>query len=148
MRFRTQPSGTTLLEIVVVCTLIGVAAGATVPLVRGGMDTVAVIAARDEISATAARTRALAVARGGAVLVVDATRNSVWIDAGGASVELPTDFEQEFGVRISLDGTQTVAEVAFDALGVGRVASRTIRITRGTAEARLTISAFGRLRAW
>ena len=133
---------------IVVCTLIGVAAGATVPLVRGGLDTVAVIAARDEIFATAARARALAVARGGAVLVLDATRNSVWIDAGGAPIELPTDFEREFGVRLSLDGTQAVAEVAFDALGVGRVASRTIRITRGSVAARLTISAFGRLRAW
>ena len=139
--------GVTLLEVVVVCTLLGIAAGASLPLAHSALDRLAVVSARDQITAAAARSRTLAVSRGGATLIVDAANNAVWIEIGGQPLELPTDFTTEFGVTLSIDGSQQVAEIAFDALGIGRVASRTIRITRGDAEARLTISAFGRLRA-
>ena len=147
MRKLQPPPGATLLEVIVVCTLIGVVTGTSLPFVRGGLDSLAVSAARDEVTAAGARTRALAVSRGGATLVIDPAGNQVWIEVRGTPYALPTDFRNEFGVAISVDGTDTVSEITFDALGIGRVASRTIRITRGNAEAKLTISAFGRLRA-
>jgi len=36
----------------------------------------------------------------------------------------------------------------FDALGVGRMTSRTFRVRRGSAEAGLTVATYGRVRRW
>ncbi len=50
----------------------------------------------------------------------------------------------QFGVAIELGGRAAEAELHFDGLGLGRVASRTITLRRGREEVALVVSAYGR----
>lgn len=45
-----------------------------------------------------------------------------------------------------LSGGRPSAELRFDASGLGTMAARSVTLTRGSAVARLTISAYGRIR--
>ena len=46
---------------------------------------------------------------------------------------------------LALSGDRESAELTFDAMGVGRVASQTFRFSRGSAQAELVVSSFGRV---
>ena len=50
----------------------------------------------------------------------------------------------QYGVTIELGRRAKVAELHFDGLGLGRVASRTITLRRGQEEVQLVVSAYGR----
>jgi hypothetical protein len=52
----------------------------------------------------------------------------------------------EFGVTLSLGGAATEVDLAYDALGLGRLASQTITFRRGSAAAALVVSGYGRVR--
>lgn len=46
---------------------------------------------------------------------------------------------------MTLSGQRAEAELRFDALGIGRIASQTIRLSRGDEDAVLVVSSYGRL---
>ncbi|HUG41475.1 MAG TPA: hypothetical protein VMM12_13390 [Longimicrobiales bacterium] len=142
MRPRT---GTSFLELIVVLALLGVLLGLTAPATLRWRDGLAVRAARDDLAAAFALARASAAASGGAVLVLDSGAAVFWVAAGGSEGRA-TDLAALYGVRI--DGSGARIEFAYDALGIGRLASRTLRLRRGDAEAGLTVSAYGRVRRW
>jgi hypothetical protein len=54
--------------------------------------------------------------------------------------------QEEYGVSLDLGGGRTDVELAYDALGLGRVASQTVVFRRGDATAELVVSGYGRLR--
>ena len=56
---------------------------------------------------------------------------------------------QDWRVTVSSPGFagDTIA-IRYDAIGIGRIANRTLRFERGHAVAGLTVSAYGRVRAW
>jgi hypothetical protein len=59
------------------------------------------------------------------------------------------DLTARYGVRLATDGAPAEQIVLrFDGLGIGRVTNRTFLLSRGRAESRLTLSAYGRPRAW
>lgn len=147
---RAPRLGTTLIEVLtvlaVLATLLGLAA---LPL-RATLDRVAAAAARDAVASALVRARTLAVARGGArvVLELEPPRAHL-LTAGGELVGDPLDLGAAYGVAVSADGNAGVAvDLRFDAYGIGRMASRTLRFRRGAAEARLTLSSYGRVRPW
>ena len=59
------------------------------------------------------------------------------------------DLVADWGVAVSSPGFggDTIV-IRYDAIGLGRIANRTLRFERGRAVAGLTISAYGRVRAW
>ena len=65
-----------------------------------------------------------------------------WIQAGDSVIEARS-LAVEYGVTLELGGSGE-AQLAFDALGLGRRASRTVVLRRGAAEARVVIAAYGR----
>lgn len=143
-------SGTTLVELAVVLGILAVSIALAVPPLGRGLDRHAAWRARDALVAGIARTRAMAVARGGAVLVVDVAAGRFWIETpGGQRVGDPVDLWREYGVRLAVDGGREARlSLRFDGLGIARMANRTLRVVRGGAEAGVTLSAYGRVRRW
>jgi hypothetical protein len=146
---RRRP-GTTLLELAVVLSLLAILLGFAAPLGRRAMDGVAVRAGRDVLGAMAARARMGAAAHGGASLRITLPDGVVTVvDGLGRPLATGRDLGAEFGVRVVADGKATESvELRWDALGIGRAAARTLRVRRGDAEARLTVSLYGRVRSW
>lgn len=138
-------TGTSFLELIIVLALLAVLLGICAPATLAWRDGLAVRAARDDLASGFAVARATAAASGGATLVLDTGAAVFWITAAGSEGPV-TDLGARYGVRF--DGGGARAEFAYDALGIGRLTSRTLRLRRGTAEAGLTVSAYGRVRRW
>lgn len=145
-----RPAGSSLLELLLVLTLLSSMAAAGVLALRRGIEVYAARAARDSMAAAAARARSLAVANGSARLVVDPSAASFWIEAPpGARAGDPVRLGDSFGVTVATEPhAGGVVVIDFDALGLGRIASRTFRLRRGSTETRLTLSSYGRPRRW
>ena len=138
-------NGTTLTELLLVLTIMTIFATMAVPQARHALDVLNVRSARETIFGMAAQTRSLALARGG-TLVIDAAAKTVSSrDADGAM--LAQSSLEPYAVTVDAGAINTVA-MNYDARGLGRMTSRTIRLARGRAEAGLTFSAYGRVRRW
>jgi prepilin-type N-terminal cleavage/methylation domain-containing protein len=135
-------SGFTLPEVVLVLALTGIAGTALLPSARAASDRLAVTAAREAVAALVARPRTEAMVHGGAALRLSAASGRGWVEAGDSIVEVRL-LSEEFGVTVDL-GAAAEAELVFDALGLGRRASRTVVLRRGEAESRVVVAAYGR----
>ncbi len=145
---RRRRCGYTLVELVAVIAMLGIALGIAVPVIGRTLDGLRVRTARDQVVLELARTRMLARLHGGAVAVLDADMRAAWVESlAGDTIAAPVRVGVEHDVRMELDGERT-ARIIYDRFGIGRLASRSIRLVRNDAEARLTISAYGRVRAW
>ena len=139
--------GTTLIELIVVMAVLAILLGVAVPSSAQWRDAAAVRAARDELASALARARATAVSRGGAALVLDPLAGRFWTVTDSGRAGETVSLEDRYGVQVDPGGEEPVI-FRYDGLGIGRLASRTVRIRRGTAEAGLTVSAYGRTRRW
>jgi len=149
MYTRSRP-GVTLLELLCSLALLGVLLGmVAIPIARVA-DVLAVRAARDAILNAAARTRALATRHGGAHLSVSAADGAVAITTrDGVVADTLVRLSSDYRVEVGFDDSRlAVATMRFDALGLGRLANRTIRLRRGVVTAGVTFSAYGRARPW
>jgi type II secretory pathway pseudopilin PulG len=136
-------SGYSLLDLSVAVTLVGMGVSVLVPAARRQLDRNAVLSAREAVVARVARARREARLAGGASVQLRQAGSRIWVDTG-EPVRDTLALEERFGVR--MDPGAASAAVAFDALGIGRLANRTLVFTRGDARAGLTISAYGRVR--
>jgi prepilin-type N-terminal cleavage/methylation domain-containing protein len=145
-----RTSGHTLPELLIVLAVLAIAASITAPRVRGGLDVYAVRAARDATAAVLGQARALALARGSAVVVLDGAVGQVFLEApAGRAIGAPVDVSALFHVDVESDGAPaSTVTLRFDALGIGRFSNHTLRFHRGGAEAHLTLSSYGRPRRW
>ncbi len=130
-----------------VLAVLAVLLAAAAPPVRRWRDTAAVRAARDELAAALAATRIAAASAGGASLVLDPAGARFWISTAVSPRMDPTDLGARYRVRVEA-GSRGEIVLRYDGLGLGRIASRTIRFERGGAAAGLTVSAYGRYRRW
>ena len=137
--------GFTLLEIVATLLLLGMAMSMLLPAARRVRDRSAVVGAREAIVGMVSRTRAHALARGGATLTLTSGSAEARVESGDAILER-IYVGRGFGVTVELGRGRDSASISFDALGIGRVASQTVRVRRGESEAALVISAYGRVR--
>lgn len=139
-----HPGGFTLIELVAAITILGLALGGALPAASHLRDRMAVLGARESVAGIFHRARMEAVAYGGArvVLTVSPPRAELW--ASGI-LQFATAPGEELGVEMSLSGGRSRVEILLDPLGLGRVASQTIRFSRNGSEAGLVISSFARL---
>lgn len=136
-----------MIELLVALLLLGVLLALSLPSMARWRDAVAARAARDELAAGLAWTRLSAVSHGGSTLVVDAASGTFWTMTPAGPVREPVSLTDRYAVRLDVGSAGRVS-LEYDALGVGRHASRTIRFRRGGAEAGLVISGYGRFRRW
>ena len=126
--------------------IIGSAVAFSLPAMKRQVDRTAVLGAREELAGLFHRARAEAVSLGGAELRLVADPPTVELRAGGevlARWELLDEYGP--GISMTLSRDRAEAELSFDALGIGRIASQTIGFARGAAEAGLVVSAYGRV---
>jgi Tfp pilus assembly protein FimT len=142
--FRPAPGGYTILELITVMTLMGLVTAGLLPAARHQLDRMAVLGAREEVAGLFHRARFEAISRGGAHLLLTADPSSAELSAEGEALAR-VGLRHEYGVVLTLSSGREEAELAFDALGLGRVASQTLRFTRGNAEAILVVSSLGRV---
>jgi len=137
-------TGFTLLELVTVVALLGLALAEAVPAARRLADRLAVVGAREELVGLFHRVRAEALANGEAsvTLVASPPMAQVW---SGGLLRAEADLGGSYGVEMALSMDRDRAELFFDAMGLGRVSSQSIRISRGGEEAGLVISSVGRV---
>lgn len=137
-------TGFTLLEIVVGLMLLGIVLGVALPPFRRLEDRMAVVAAREAAVGLFARARAEAPLRGGVDVVVGEQPPRILIEAGPDTVAF-LDLGPEHRVALDIAGSQALARLPYDALGIGRVASRAVVFVKGDARATLVVSAYGRV---
>jgi len=142
--------GVTLLELLFALVVVAVLIGIAYPAFHGMLDRIAVRAARDALVVGVARTRVVAAGAGGAYLVLESPAARFGVEnAAGDTLVAFFDLGNRYGVELSIDGiTASRLRLRYDGLGLGRLASRTIRVNRGSQEAGLFISAYGRARPW
>jgi prepilin-type N-terminal cleavage/methylation domain-containing protein len=136
--------GYSLLEVTLVLTLLGVLISAVGPPFSAWLDRWSVLLARDRLVSVLGHARAIAQVRGGSELFVDVGEGLATVDVPGARVwEIGLTGD---GVALSLLSGRDSTRIRFDALGIGRIASQTFLLRRGAAEARVVVSALGRVR--
>ncbi|MCY4647404.1 MAG: type II secretion system protein [Gammaproteobacteria bacterium] len=136
--------GFTLFECLVVLAIVGIGIALGLPALQLHRDRWAVTQAREASAALLARARVDALGSG---------VSTVTIQSGGGQIERRlgstfrerVDLGDRYGVSLDISGRDTLATVEFNALGLGRMAARTLRFGRGAASASLVISAYGRV---
>jgi len=140
---RRPPRGFTVLELGVALSLVSLLVSVAIPLGRRTVDLWTVRAVRDQALAALHRTRMEARLLGGAVLDVDGVAGTLTARSGDSLLWVRRE-PAEAHVRVSLPDGSLTTQLAYDALGLGVVSSRTLVFRRGEAEARLVVSSRGR----
>ena len=139
-----KPTGFTLLELMVVLALLGVSISGLIHAARGQTERMSVLAAREAVVGLLHRARQEAVSRGGSELVVRTQPPSVSLIAGLDTLTT-LGLAADFGVEISLSRGREEATLRYGPLGLGQIASQTLRFRKGGSEALLVVSSMGRV---
>jgi len=142
--------GFTLIEMLIVVTLIGLLLAIGLPFFRKTTENASVRGAMDAMSGMHAVAKAVAISRGrSAALVMNSSTSQVWVVARKAtSLALDTvgkveDFNSRFGVTF----TTTQGALIFTPRGIGSSLTGTIIvISKGGFSDTLTVTAAGRLK--
>jgi type II secretory pathway pseudopilin PulG len=142
--------GTSLLELLLLLSLLAILGGMSVSVTARARDRISAHAARDAVASAISRAKTLARLHGSSRVQLDIVTGTLRIEApAGTADGRAIPLSAEFGVQISVDGASSApVALEFDALGLGRLANRTLRFRRNDAEARLTLSSYGRPRRW
>ncbi len=137
--------GFTLIELTGVLILLALAASLTFPMSRSVRERLSVIGAREDVVRMITRARGEALQRGGSSLIVVRSPPEVRVEVGGETLHR-VDIAASWNAELVLSRSRPSAELHFDASGLGSMAARSITLTRGSAVARLIVSALGRIR--
>jgi len=139
--------GHTLLELSILLALMALSAPVLLSAGHRMRDRAAVVSARERVAGLFAEARMAAMSWGGATVHLRTDDGTAWFEAGGA-VRRRLALAEDPGVAVVLPRGRTASDLAYDALGIGRVASETLRFRRGDAESVLVVSGYGRVRRW
>ncbi len=136
--------GFTLFECLVVLAIVGIGIALGLPALQLHRDRWAVTQAREASAALLARARVDALGSGVSTVTIQSGRGQIERRLGSTLRER-VDLGGRYGVSLDISGRDTLATIEFNALGLGRMAARTLRFGRGAASASLVISAYGRV---
>lgn len=137
---RPKREGVTLIELLIACGIIGIAAAIAAPRVRAAADSLAVEAAARDVVSALALGRINALRYGGAEVRFDAA--TVSLTAGGRVV-LSRNLSVAHGVAVR----STTPALRYGATGLGTgVSNGSVIISRGAAADTIVISRLGRVR--
>lgn len=137
--------GYTLFEICAALLLAAMAASALLPAARDLLDRMAVVAAREAVAGLVADARVAALIHGGASVHLASGPWRAWAQVGDSAFET-VGLEEDLAVTVELSRARAATELRYDALGLGQVASETLRFRRGAAASSLVVSGYGRVR--
>jgi len=136
--------GFTFLELLAVLALLGIGVSGLLPAARRWRDRMAVVGAREEVVGLFHRARVVAVARGEATILLTAPEPRVELWSQGELLDA-SSLGQAHRVVLTLSRGVPRVEIRFDPLGLGRVASQTLRFRRGEETTILVVSSLGRV---
>ncbi len=136
--------GFTLFECLVVLAIVGIGIALGLPALQLHRDRWAVTQAREASAALLARARVDALGSGVSTVTIQSGRGQIERRLGSTFRER-VDLGDRYGVSLDISGRDTLATIEFNALGLGRMAARSLRFGRGAASASLVISAYGRV---
>jgi prepilin-type N-terminal cleavage/methylation domain-containing protein len=137
--------GYTLIELLAVLTLMAVGASTLAPTARRLSDTASVAVAREEVVAGLSEARSRAMVAAGSSVTIISDPPELRIHESG-TLRRSVDLGADGPLEVVLSGGHDSTQIRFDALGLGRFASETIVLRRGSATATLVISSYGRVR--
>jgi Tfp pilus assembly protein FimT len=137
--------GHTVVELLLVMTLMAASAASLAPAARLYRDRAAVLAAREAFVGLLAEARAAAMEAGRGEVHVTSDPWEARAVVGETTVRAVA-LARDYDVGLTLSGGRSEVVLRFDALGLGRLANQTVVFSRGEARAELTISAYGRVR--
>ncbi len=136
--------GTTLPELLIVTALMGAGVSVSLTTIRSWTDLLAVREAREAVLVTIHQARSAARWAGGAVVTID---EEGWVRSGEVGGEELAFVElSSRRIEVEVGGARSRAELRFGPRGVASFAATTVTFRRGKGEARLVISAQGRVR--
>lgn len=140
-------TGHTLLELLAVLVLAALLVPVGAAALRNAADRAAVLAVREEVAAHLVRARAEARLRGGASLLIlpDPLRLVLVAEPDTLRRAEPGVDRGVYLAPPPGGGAPRPVRIDYDALGLGRVASATIRLRRGRVEQSLVVSSLGRV---
>ncbi len=145
-RYRlSMRNGFTIHELAGVLALLAVAASLSFPMGWSVRERLSVMGAREELVGLIQRARGEALRQGGSSLFITRNPAEVRVEARGQILHR-VDLGATWRTELVLSGGRPSVELRFDASGLGRMAARSVTFTRGSAVARLIISAYGRIR--
>jgi hypothetical protein len=133
-----------LIDLAGALALIAVALAVALPPAGALRDRLAVGAARNEVVALLLRARAEAPGFGGSRVEIVRPDDEVRL-VSGDSVRARYRPGRDHGVDLEVGGDRDRADIVYDALGLGRIASRTLVFARGRVRDTLRISSYGRV---
>ena len=138
-----QRVGFTILEVLLVVTIIGVLTGVAIPRTRYALDRIAVNNAASDAAALLELARHLAMTRGERVSVdIDSAPARLTVRSGVDTIRR-RDEKAIHGVRFA----PSRSPVVYSQLGMGSgVSNLTLVVTRGSAAETVTVSRLGRVR--
>jgi len=137
--------GHTLVELLLVLTLMGATGASLAPTALRYRDRASVVAAREALVGLLAEARLAAVESGGARVHIVADPWVASVESAGSTLRT-VHFAGEYGVDLGLSGGGSSMELRFNALGLGIMAAQTVAFRRGSTEAEVVVSAYGRVR--
>ena len=137
--------GHTLSELIVVLLLVAVGGHAGLEVTRPTLDRWTVRGARSEAASLIEIARNRALGTSGAVFVADEEAGIVQVVSDVWPDTVVLDLSAR-GVAMEVVGSRSRAELRFNALGLGVVASQRLRFRRGDAAVDLIVSSLGRVR--
>jgi len=137
--------GHTLIELLLVLTLLGASTASLAPTARRYRDRSSVVAAREAVVGLLSEARLAAMEVGEARLALSGDASGARVLIGDSTVRA-VDLAGEYQVSLELGGGRVDVDLVFDALGIGRMTAQTIAFRRGDAFAELVVSAYGRVR--
>jgi len=141
---RGHTRGFTVVELVLVLLLLGVTTASVAPAARRQRDRALVVGAREAVVGLIAEARTVAMESGAASVRIAAMPARAEV-VSQARILRTAAIAEDFGVSIAIGGSSQV-ELTYDALGLGRVASQTIRFSLGSESTELVVSGYGRVR--
>jgi len=138
-------NGFTIHELAGVLALLAVAASLSFPMGWSVRERLSVMGAREELVGLIQRARGEALRQGGASLFITRNPAEIRVEVRGEILHR-VDLGATWRTELVLSGGRPSVELRFDASGLGRMAARSVTLTRGSAVARLIISAYGRIR--
>ena len=136
--------GLTLPELILCLLLLGAATQTLLGPIQHQADLLTLRGVREEVVALVHRARMEARGQGEAAIIIKEGADPVLLLTGGrppARVPLASR-----GVRLEVAGTRSSLTLRFGPLGVARFASALLVLTKRSAQSRLVVSSYGRVR--
>jgi prepilin-type N-terminal cleavage/methylation domain-containing protein len=138
-------NGFSLVELVCALALMALGVSLLLPAAQRVEERLSVVAAREELVALITLARSQALSHGGAVVFLEQNPPKAWVVAGGVN-QASVDLSILHRAELVLSGGRPRAVLRFDGVGLGQMTANAVTLRRGTALARLVVSAYGRVR--